>query len=103
MMRERLLALAVRRAALVEQARTGREALAALVERGEAATSWIAGARRLLEEAARRPLLVVAAATLLLALRPRRALAWIAGGWSLLRMYRRARRWWARLSPLARA
>lgn len=98
MMRERLIRLAERRARLAERAQAERESLAALIERADDAASWLGIARNLLQELGRRPLIVVAGAAFLIALRPRRALGWLAKGWSLWRLYRGARRWWLRLA-----
>ena len=49
------------------------------------------------------PLAVVAGVALLAALRPRRAIAWIARGWSLWRLYRGARGWWLRFEASSTA
>ena len=98
MTRERLLVLAERRARLVERARAERESVAALVARADDAASWLATGRRLLDELRRQPLIVALGAASLIALRPRRALTWLARGWSLWRLYRGARRWWLRIA-----
>lgn len=103
MTRERLIQLAERRARLVERAQAERESLAALVERTDEAASWLGTARNLLQELGRQPLIVVAGAAFLIALRPRRALGWLAKGWSLWRLYRGARRWWLRFAAAADA
>ncbi len=101
MMRARLLELAARRARLAERARTERGQLAALVARGDALSAWLETGRRVLDEARRSPLLVLAAVAVLAALRPRRVLRLLAGGWTLWRLYRSAQRWWQRLAPPA--
>lgn len=101
MMRARLIDLAERRARLTGRAGAEREALAALVARGEAAAAWLETARNLFAELKRRPLLVAAAVALVTALRPRRVLKLLAGGWSLWRLYRNARRWWMRVAAAA--
>jgi hypothetical protein len=59
--------------------------------------------RRALEEARRHPLFMAIGIAVLVALRPRRALYWLARGWSLWRLYRGARGWWLRFSDLAGA
>lgn len=77
-MRARLFQLAARKAALVERARAERERTAELL--GEAS----------------RPFALAAGALVLVALRPRRVLRWLASGWSVLQLYRAARLWWSR-------
>ncbi len=98
--RSRLLQLAERRARLHEKARSEREALAAMMARTDAAAEFVSSAlaagRRMLDELRRRPLLVAASVGILVALRPRRALAWALKGWSAWRLYRGAQRWWQR-------
>lgn len=101
MTRERLIQLAERRARLVERARAERESLAALIGRTDEAASWLATGRKLLDELRKQPLIVAAGAAFLIALRPRRALGWIAKGWSLWRLYRGARRWWLRFAAMS--
>ena len=96
-MRARLIALAERRARLAQRAQGEREQLAALLTRADGALARVDSGRRMLQALARRPLIVVAAVALLVALRPRRALKWLASGWSLWRLYRQASRWWQRL------
>ena len=102
MMRERLLALAERRAQLAARAQSERAAVSALLERSDKAASvalsLLGVARRTLAEAGRHPLLVAAGVALLAALWPRRALAWLGRGWSLWRLYRGARGWWLRFT-----
>ena len=97
----RLIELRERRAHLVERAQGERERLAALLSRADPVLSWLEVGRRVLDEARRRPLIVLAGVALLVALRPRRALKLLASGWSLWRIYRRARRWWALAAPIA--
>ena len=101
-MRERLLVLAERRARLAARAQSERESMAALIARTDTvaslAVSLLRVARRVLEQGQRHPLIVVAGVALLAALRPRRAISWIARGWSLWRLYRGARGWWLRFS-----
>jgi len=101
-MRERLLALAERRARLSARAQSERESMAALIARtntvASLAVSLLHAARRVLEQGQRHPLIVVAGVALLIALRPRRAISWIAKGWSLWRLYRGARGWWLRFA-----
>ncbi len=106
-MRERLLALTERRARLAERAQAERESLLRLIEPVDraavTAASLLRTARRALDEAGRHPLLVVTGVALLVALRPRRTLTWLARGWSLWRLYRGALGWWQRLSAVAGA
>ena len=99
MMRPRahLLEIAERRARYVERARAEREQVAAFAARADGALAWVDTGRRMLQELARRPLIIAAAVALFFALRPRRALKWLASGWSLWRFYRQARRLWQRL------
>jgi len=101
-MRERLLALAERRARLAARAQAERESLSGLLASADGAaslaTTLIRSARRTLDRAGRHPLLVVAGVALLVALRPRRAFTWLARGWSLWRLYRGAHGWWLRFA-----
>jgi hypothetical protein len=101
-MRERLLALAERRAHLAARAQTEREALAALLVpadgAGALAAMLLRTVRRAMEAAQRQPLLAIAGVALLAVLRPRRALTWLARGWSLWRLYQGARGWWLRFA-----
>lgn len=100
MMRERLLALAERRAHLAARAEAERATLNALLAPADAAAclavSVLRVARSVLDQAARYPLGVVAGMALLVALRPKRAITWLSRGWSLWRLYRGARGWWLR-------
>ena len=100
MMRARLIALAERRALLQQRAQSERESVALLVTRADGALAWVYKGRRMLQELGRRPLIIVAAVALLVALRPRRALKWLASGWSLWRLYRQARLWSQRLDAV---
>jgi hypothetical protein len=103
-MRERLLALREARARLVERARSERESLASAVARADAVSEWWVLAKRVVDEASRHPIWIVAAVAALVALRPRRVARLLMGGWSLWRIYRRARRYWDRLvAPAPRA
>ena len=106
-MRERLLALAERRAHLVARAQAERETIAALLAPADGAASLavclIRTARRALDQAGRHPMIVVAGVALLVALRPRRALTWFGRGWSLWRLYRGAHGWWLRFATAAGA
>lgn len=107
MTRARLLALAERRTRLTARAGTEREAIAALVARGDGLARSSAGAlvkiRRLLRELRARPLLAAAGVALLVAWRPRRALGWALKAWSLWRAVRSAQRWWRRIAALGAA
>lgn len=80
-MRARLLGIAARKAALIERSRAERERVAGL----------LGGARGPLGCAR----ISLAGAALLIALRPRRVLGWLASGWSALQIYRAARLWWS--------
>jgi hypothetical protein len=106
-MRARLIVLAERRARLQARAQSEREMLAAALTPTDgaalAAVSAYRAVRRALEEARRHPLFMAIGVALLVALRPRRALGWLARGWSLWRLYRGARGWWLRFSELAGA
>ncbi|HEY8068575.1 MAG TPA: YqjK family protein [Burkholderiales bacterium] len=106
-MRQRLLALAESRARLVARAREERAAIAALLAPADGAAflsvSLFRAALRALEEARHHPLLAVFGVTLLAALRPRRAIGWLARGWSLWRLYRGAYGWWQRFAAAAPA
>ena len=92
MMRARLLALAEHRMRLVARAQAERQAIAMLLTPADAASSAALAvynlARRMLQEAREHPLFAIAGGVALAAIRPRRAIAWIAKGWSLYRMYR---------------
>ena len=98
MSRARLIELAGRRARLVSEARLEREALAAVVAKGDAlalrAVHLSDGFHRVVDELRARPLLALAAVAAVVALKPRRALGWVLKGWSAWRMYRGALRWW---------
>jgi hypothetical protein len=106
-MRERLLALAERRARLVASAQVERETMAALLGPVDGAASLAASlirtARRALDKAGEHPLIVVAGVALLVALRPRRTFTWLARGWSLWRLYRGAYGWWLRFAAITDA
>ena len=95
--RARLLEIAERRARYVERARAEREHVAAFAARADGALAWVDAGRRMLQELARRPLIITAVVALFFALRPRRTLKWLASGWSLWRLYRQASRLWQRL------
>jgi hypothetical protein len=105
MMRERLLALAERRARLVASAQAERETLSGMLVPVDAAASFAASlvrvARGLLDQAARYPLAVIAGMAFLVALRPKRTVVWLSRGWSLWRLYRGARGWWLRFAAPA--
>jgi hypothetical protein len=105
MMRNRLLALAERRAQLAARAKAEREALSRLIAPADGAATAVAAllglARRAADAAGRHPLVVVAGVALLAVLRPRRTFAWLARGWSLWRLARGAQGWWRRFSAAA--
>jgi hypothetical protein len=92
MMRERLLVLAEHRTRLVARAQAERESVARLLAPTDAmssmATSVFQVVRRIFREARKYPLLALAGGLVLAAMRPRRAIGWIARGWSLYRLYR---------------
>ena len=106
MSRARIVALAERRAQLVERARHEREAVAGLLARTDApvqlAAQALAKGKRLLAELRERPAIAAAGVALLIALRPRRAFGWLLKGWSAWRLYRGAQRFWQRVSAEAR-
>jgi len=106
-MRARLIVLAERRARLRARAQSEREMVAAVLTPTDgaalAAVSAYRAVQRALEEARRHPLFMAVGVALLVALRPRRALSWLARGWSLWRLYRGAGGWWLRFSELAGA
>jgi hypothetical protein len=91
--RTRMLEIAERRARYVERARAEREALAQVLAKTDGAASVLAGVRRVLDGIRQRPLIIVAVVALLVALRPRRSLKWMARGWWLWRLYRQVRGW----------
>ena len=99
-MRERLLALAERRARLVARAQDERAAISALLAPADGMASMVVSlfrsARRAVAEARNHPLVVIIGVALLVALRPRRAIVWLSRGWSLWRLYRGAHGWWLR-------
>ena len=110
MMRARLLALAEHRMRLSARAQAEREALDTLLVPADGAsalaTTLLRTLRRAMEAAQRQPLLAIAGAVLFAVLRPKRALSWLARGWSLWRLYHGARGWWLRFAaanPSARA
>lgn len=106
-MREQLLTLAETRARLRERAQAERDQLVVLLAPVDAvanvAASLYRAGERVAGEARRYPLVVVAGVVLLVALRPRRALAWLARGWSLWRLYRGASGLWQRFAESAGA
>ena len=102
MMRQRLLALAEHRVRLAARAQAERATLAALLVPTDGAsalaTTLLRIVRRAMEAAQRQPLIAIAGVALLAALQPRRALTWLARGWSLWRLYQGARGWWLRFA-----
>jgi hypothetical protein len=91
--RERLIALRERRAELVARADSEREAIAALLARTDVASRWLEAGIEAGAELRRHPAWIAGGVGLLLALRPKRVLKWLASGWSLWRVYRGARAW----------
>lgn len=106
-MRERLLALAERRARLVVHAQAERASINRLLAPADAAASLGMSLCRLannvVKQARQYPLGVIAGVALLVALRPRRAIFWLSRGWSLWRLYRGARGWWLRFEASSTA
>lgn len=100
-MRERLLTLAETRARLSARAQAERDHLVVLLAPVDGAAAVFQAARRAIDEARRHPLLLIAGVALLVALRPRRALSWLARGWSLWRLYRGASGVWQRFAESA--
>jgi hypothetical protein len=100
-MRERLLTLAETRARLSARAQAERDHLVVLLAPVDGAAAMFQAARRAIDEARRHPLLLIAGVALLAALRPRRALSWLARGWSLWRLYRGASGVWQRFAESA--
>src|SRR5262249_37126986 len=94
--RPRLIALSGERERLRQRAAAEREALNGFLGRADEAARLGLRVRGLIEELRRRPLWIAAGAAFLIALRPRRALSWLAKGWSAWRLYRGAERWFAR-------
>lgn len=94
-MRRRLIALAEARALLRERAAAERDALDGFLGRADEAASLAARVQNLIDELRRRPALIAAGAAFMVALRPKRALSWLAKGWSAWRLYRGAQRWFA--------
>ena len=92
-MRSRLLAVHQRRGALLARAAAERATLGAALARIESAERWIDRGAALVRRAGHRPLWVVGAIAFVIGLLPRRALKWAATGWSLWRLWRRARPW----------
>ncbi|MBM3368217.1 MAG: hypothetical protein FJY43_08065 [Betaproteobacteria bacterium] len=106
-MRERLLILAETRARLSAHAQIERERLAAQLAPLDAAAAFgarlVHAARRAADSARHHPLPLTAGVALLVVLRPRRAAAWLARGWSLWRFYRGASGLWQRFAASAGA
>lgn len=105
MMRGRLLELAERRARLVARAQADRESVARLLAATDGfssiAASVVRMARGALNQALQHPLFAAAGLLVFLVLRPRRAIAWLAKGWSLWRLFRSAQGVWLRLAATA--
>lgn len=98
-MRERLIALRERRAALLGRAAAEREELGVMLERTDVATRWFATAAHLVAQAKQHPMWIAAGVAFLVALRPRRMLGWVMKGWTVYRVYRRGRALLDRLAP----
>lgn len=99
MIREKLLALRERRGLLLALAGQQRAGLHAIVERAETATAWFDSARALFGGLRAHPAWVAAAIALLVALRPRATLKWVATGVSIWRGWRSLRAALERLAP----
>ncbi len=106
-MRERLLALAERRARLVVHAQAERATINRLLAPADAAASLGMSLFRLagnvVKQVRQYPLGVLAGVALLVALRPKRAITWLSRGWSVWRVYRVARGWWLRFEASSTA
>lgn len=99
-MRERLIVLRERRTRLLERASAERERLARVVQATGIAEPWLEAGERLVAQARRHPGWVLAAVAVVVALKPRRAIAYAVKGWSLYQLYRRGRALWERVGPL---
>jgi hypothetical protein len=97
--RERLIRLRERRAELIARAGSEREAIAGLLARSDAASRWLEAGKEALAELRRHPAWIGGGVALLLVLRPKRVLKWLASGWSLWRVFRGARAWLRRVAP----
>ena len=102
MIRERLLAVREKRAALISQAGRQREDLHLLVRRADAATAWMERGYALFLRIKARPAWIAAGVALLLIVRPRKTLRWLATAASLWRTWKSARAWAERMSAPAR-
>ena len=91
MIRERLLAVRERRARLIAKAEGEREAVLATVKRVEAAAAWVDRGRALLRSAREHMVWIAGGVALLVALRPRKALALVLKAYSLWRSWRTLR------------
>ena len=91
-MRQRLLELTTRRIHLLARAQDERARLSAALVPSDALAALASRVGRVLEWAARRPLLSGAAVALLVWKRPRLALGWLGRGLALLRVYEELRR-----------
>ncbi|HTQ77134.1 MAG TPA: hypothetical protein VMI15_03855, partial [Burkholderiales bacterium] len=89
MIRERLLEIRERRAALSLRAAEERARVGALLQRSEQVERWVGLGMDLGRAMRRRPWWIAIAVATLAALRPRRVLRWAASGWSLWQIYRR--------------
>lgn len=107
MMRARLLALAERRTRLVARAQAERESVARLLAPTDTVASMASAvyriALRVIHEAKQHPLFAIAGGAVLAAMRPRRAIGWIARGWSLYRLYRNLLPVWQRFAATSGA
>ena len=101
MIRERLLELREQRALLVAHAAQERVDLDVLVERAESVAIWVERGRAAVAYLKAHPGWVAAGVALLVALRPRKALKWLATGMSLWRGWRSLRDAVDRLGPRA--
>lgn len=99
--RERLILLAERRTRLCQRAQAERESLSAVLERTDEAAALLLRLRGIIDALREQPWLVAGGVAFLIGLRPRRALGWLAKGWSAWRMYRGAQRWWRQFAARA--
>ena len=100
MMRERLLALRERRASLVIEADAQRTSVAALAGQVEKAAVWYDRAKGIVLKLREHPVWVAAGVGLFVAARPRKALKWVATGFSLWRGWRRLNATLDRFAPV---
>lgn len=99
MIREKLVALRERRGQLSARAEFDRGRIASLLARAEFATAWFDRGRTLLAKLSAHPVWIAAGVALLVALRPSKALKWLATGFSVWQGWRRLRASLDRFAP----